>query len=182
MARLKTRVAKARPVRRLRSALHDVPPMLAARSRELVTMPTIAMLAGDWPTAVEAARDRIARRGEDEGALVALAVGLWELGREDEARAAVLRADGSRSEAQLRAAARFFNHIDDPACAQDALDTLADPGAALAVGIGQAWRRHGEFDRALADAGGVLTQLPDSHSAAALRRAARAEQQVVSGA
>ena len=156
--------------------------MLAARSREVVTMPTIAMLAGDWPTAVEAARDRLARRGEDEGALVALSVGLWELGREDEARAVVLGANGSRSEAQLRAAARFFHHIDDPACAQAALDALPDPGAALAVGIGQAWRRHGDFDRALAEAGRVLTRLPNSPSAAALRRAARGEQQVLSGA
>ncbi len=182
MAGVKTRVGEARSVRRLRAALQRVPPMLGARSREVATMPTIAMLVGDWPTAVEAARERLARRGEDEGALVALSVGLWELGREDEARAVTLSANGSRSATRLRAAARFFHHIDDPAGAQAALDMLPDPGTALAVGIGQAWRRHGDFDRALAGAGGVLKRLPDSHSAAKLRRAASAEQQALSGA
>ena len=46
-------------VRRMRRALQGVPPMLGARARELATMPTLAMLAGDWPTAEEAARDRL---------------------------------------------------------------------------------------------------------------------------
>ena len=116
---------RGRTIRKLRSALHRVPPMLGASARELATMPTIAMLAGDWPTAEEAARARLARKPADEGGLVALAVSLWEMGREEQARAVIMGANGAREPSHLRAAVRFFHHIDEPDSAQVAIDALA---------------------------------------------------------
>ena len=171
---------RSRPARKLYAALQRVPPMLGAPTRELARMPTLAMLANDWPTAAAAARARLARRPGDESALVALSVALWELGREDEARA-VVAAPGGDPE-RLRAAVRFFHHIDEPAAAQAAIDALDRPAAPLSLGIGRAWRRHGELARAVADADRALSASPGSAAAAQLRRAALAELRVASGA
>src|SRR4051794_38324977 len=114
--------------------------MLGARPGELASMATVAMLAGDWPTAVAAARDRLRRRPGDEGALVALGVGLWELGRDDEAEAALALGDRLVPAPLARAAVRFHHHRDDPSSAQAALDALARPSRALTLGVGECWR------------------------------------------
>ena len=152
--------------------------MLGAHPRELAAMPTLAMLAGDWPTAAAAARARLRRRPEDEGALVALGVALWELGCEEEARAAL--APGSAVRA--RAAVRFHHYLDDPAGAEAALARAGGVARDLALGVAECWRRHGEFDRAEAIAGALLARDPADAAAAALRRGAHGERAAASGA
>jgi glycosyltransferase involved in cell wall biosynthesis len=179
---LKAPAAKPTPLQRVRGALYRVPPMVGAPMRELGRMATLAMLAGDWPTAAEAARERLARAPEDEAALVALSVALWELGDEQAARTVALGGNGSRSEAQLRAAARFFHYVDEPAAAQAAVDGLHRPAAGLELGVGEAWRRHGDFEQALAGARRVLDRQPGDPFATTLGDWARAEQAVVRGA
>ena len=175
-------ITRGRRARQLHAAVQRVPPMLGAPTRELLRMPTLAMLANDWPTAARAARSRLARCPADEGALVALAVALWELGREDEARAAVDGADANApSSARLRAAARFFHHIDEPSKADEALDALPRPDALLLIGVGRAWRRHGDLTRAIGHAERVLATSPKSAAALQLRRGALAEQRVATG-
>ena len=172
---------RPRIVRRARYALTRVPPLLGARSRELATMSTLATLAGDWPTAVEAARARLRRAPDDEGARVALMVGLWELGEEQQARDLAAAAVDGGAPSGMRAAARFENHLDDPWGAQRALDALPASGPALTLGIGSAWRRHGELDRAVDSAERILATHPGNRTALTLRRHARAEQRVRDG-
>ena len=155
--------------------------MLGASARELATMPTIAMLAGDWPTSAQAARARLARKPADEGALVALAVSLWEMGCEEQARELMLGVNSSREPSHLRAAVRFFHHIDEPDSAQLAIDALGGSAPELAIGVGRAWRRHGELERAVAEADRVLAVAPGSAAALFLRRGALAEQRVLKG-
>jgi glycosyltransferase involved in cell wall biosynthesis len=168
------------PLRDVRRALVRVPPMSLAPARELGTMAAIAVLAGDWPTAVQAARVRLARDPADEGALLALAVGLWEQGREDEAASAI-DPGASRDPGRLRAAVRYHHHLDRPDLAQAAADRLRQPSIAMLVTLGDAWRRHGEQARAVELADRALAIDPASASAAWLRRGALAEARVVDG-
>ena len=153
--------------------------MLGARPRELAGMATLAMLAGDWPTAASAARARLRRSPDDEGALVALGVALWEQGREDEARAALTSGGPGDPRARARAVVRFQHYLDDPVAAAAALEHTDAPE--LAVGVGECWRRHGEPDRAIALAEAVLAADPVDAGAAALRRRALGERRVLSG-
>jgi len=118
-----------------------MPPLLGASARELCRMPTIAMLASDWPTAAQAARERLERHPDDEGALVALTVALWEQGHEEEARRLADVNGTPQSNARIRASVRFHHHIDDLPGAQAALDRLADPPVAVSLGIARGWRR-----------------------------------------
>lgn len=178
------RPAPPRPAAGLAQRVHAgarrFPPMLGARPHELASMATLAMVAGDWATAVVAARERLRRRPDDEGALVALGVGLWELGREGEAHAALRPGDHPRP-SRARAAVRFHHYRDDPAAAERALGKLTPPPADLAVGVADVWRRHGDFGRALAVLERLLAVDASHARACALRRHALAEQRVLDG-
>jgi glycosyltransferase involved in cell wall biosynthesis len=181
LLRLARHPQSAPTLRRVRRTIARVPPLLGAPSRELLAMHSLAMLVTDWSTALAAADRRLERSPEDEGALVARAVALWELGRESEARATVAL-DESASAAHARAAVRFHHHLDEPAGAQAALDLLADPAPALVLAVGRAWRRHGELRRAVAAADAVLARAPGDPFASSLRRKAQADRRVLDGA
>ncbi|HEX8102550.1 MAG TPA: glycosyltransferase [Solirubrobacteraceae bacterium] len=173
----------ARRLGAARATLRRLPPLLGASAREFPSITMLAMLVGDWPTVVEAARARLDRAPGDEGARVALMVGLWELGEEAEAARIADAALREGTPAGVRAAARYFHHLDDPAAAQGALDRLnGQAGVDLRLGMGRAWRRHGHHDRALADADAVLAADPRNAGARALRTHALAEQRVLDGA
>ena len=144
-------------------------------------MPTIAMLASDWPTAAQAARERLELHPDDEGALVALTVALWEQGHEEEARRLADVNGTPQSNARIRASVRFHHHIDDLPGAQAALDRLADPPVAVSLGIARGWRRHGALARAVEQADALLALDSANRAATSLRRHAAAEQRVLDG-
>ena len=144
-------------------------------------MPALALVFMDWPTALDAAGRRLARDPDEEGALVARAVALWELGCEEEARDTVRLTDEAAPASRLRAAVRFHHHLDEPAGAQAALDALTAADPVLELAVARAWRRHGELERAVAGAERVLAREPAHAGAASVSRRARAEARTLAG-
>lgn len=163
------------------SALDRIPPLLGASPRELATMAGLATVAGDWPTAARAARSRIDRRPDDEGARATLAVALWELGDEQAARDIVSSSGPGLSAGRARAAFRFHHHLDEPEAAESALRLTGGPPPRMAVAMADAWLRHGRPDKAIEWANLASGHRTTRARAEAVRRRSLAEQRVLDG-
>jgi glycosyltransferase involved in cell wall biosynthesis len=155
-------------------------PAYGGRPRDFLRWDTFALMMGDHETALVAAERRLAVRA-DEQSIFSAAVALWELGREEDAHRVIADVGAATADDRLRAATRFWEHVEDVPRAHEALRALVTPDSALLLSIAKAWRRHGRPD--LAEE--VLCRIaPDDRRfgrASALRRLAAADRRVLAG-
>lgn len=134
-------------LRHTRAALDRRRLVLGRRAVTSLRFHTIALLMGDPETAMATARRGVA--AGDEQALFVHLASLWQVAGAEAAHRDATEAIGRGGDRRIRAVTRFYDYVDQPELAERAVDDLRRPDAALLVAVGEAWRRHGQPERAL---------------------------------